>query len=87
MSGASAFDFLCRTLHDGSLVQALQTDPTAALAAHGIVDDEATATLAIFNLMSVGAESQQEVNRKSQAQLQAAQEDTLAVAKQMKLGL
>ncbi|MCC6297541.1 MAG: hypothetical protein IT469_12625 [Pseudomonadales bacterium] len=68
-------------------MQALQTDPTAALAAHGIVDDEATATLAIFNLMSVGAESQQEVNRKSQAQLQAAQEDTLAVAKQMKLGL
>ena len=87
MSGASAFDFLCRTLHDGNVVQALQTDPTGALAAYGIVDDEAAANLAILNLMSLGAASQQEVNRRLQDQVLEAQKDTLAVAKQMKLGL
>lgn len=49
--------------------------------------DEATAVMQMFDLMFSGVVSQQEANQRVLEQLTEAQKDTLAVAKQMKMGL
>lgn len=88
MNQSQAFALLRQALSDGALVQSLRANPVGTLTGHGITDpEEAQAFMAIFGLMFSGWAGQQEAGQRMQAQMLQAQEDTLAVAKQMKLGL